>query len=162
MSKIQIEIFQKKYQEQVIELILAIQTQEFDMPIALKDQPDLLEISNFYQQGLGNFWVALDDDKVVGTIALIDIGDAKVALRKMFVHADYRGKEWGIAKILLDAAIAASKVKAVHSIYLGTTAFFLAAQRFYEKNGFYEMAKTALPESFPVMPLDTKFYRLDL
>jgi predicted N-acetyltransferase YhbS len=42
---------------------------------------------------------------------------------------------------------------------LGTTAKFLAAHRFYEKNGFREIAQTELPASFPVMTVDTKFYR---
>jgi hypothetical protein len=42
----------------------------------LDDQPDLLQISSFYQQNGGNFWVALADGEVVGTIALIDCGEA--------------------------------------------------------------------------------------
>jgi hypothetical protein len=46
----------------------------------------------------------------------------------------------------------------VRELYLGTTAKYLAAHRFYEKNGFREIARTALPESFPVMAVDTKFY----
>ena len=51
---------------------------------------------------------------------------------------------------------------AVREVYLGTTAKFLAAHRFYEKNGFVEIDHSELPESFPVMVVDTKFYRLEL
>ncbi len=38
---------------------------------------------HFDQTGKGNFWVALYDDKVVGTISFLDIGNHQVALRKM-------------------------------------------------------------------------------
>jgi hypothetical protein len=42
-------------QTQVIDLILHIQRQEFGLPIALEDQPDLLEIPTIYQRDNGNF-----------------------------------------------------------------------------------------------------------
>jgi GNAT superfamily N-acetyltransferase len=47
-------------------------------------------------------------------------------------------------------------------IFLGTTAKFLAAHRFYEKSGFRDVAMDQLPASFPVMKVDTKFYRYAL
>ncbi|MGC8035309.1 GNAT family N-acetyltransferase, partial [Salmonella enterica] len=83
-----------------------------------------------------NFWVAVDVGKVVGTISLLDIGNAQVALRKMFVAASHRGKEHGTAARLLEGAIAWARAQGVRQIFLGTTDKFLAAHRFYEKNGF--------------------------
>jgi len=65
----------------VVELILGIQHDEFGFEINVDDQPDLLEIAAFYHSGHGGFWVALDDERVVGTIALRDIGDYQAALR---------------------------------------------------------------------------------
>jgi N-acetylglutamate synthase-like GNAT family acetyltransferase len=47
-------------------------------------------------------------------------------------------------------------------IFLGTTDRFLAAQRFYEKKGFKELQKAALPKTFPIMAVDSKFYVLSL
>jgi hypothetical protein len=47
----------------------------------------------------------------------------------------------------------------MREIYLGTTAKFLAAHRFYEKNGFEELLQSELPARFPLMSVDTKFYR---
>ena len=41
---------------------------------------------------------------------------------------------------------------------VGTTSKFLAAQRFYAKNGFREIAKSDLPQSFPVMAVDDRFF----
>lgn len=102
--------------------------------------------------------MALDDDRVVGTIALIDIGNKQTALRKMFVHQDCRGKEKGVAQALLNELIIWCKNRNTQEIYLGTTSSFIAAQRFYEKHGFNEVAKATLPPAFPVMEVDSKFY----
>ncbi len=85
-DKIEISVYHPQYQAQVIELILKIQRDEFGLPITLDEQPDLLIIPTFYQQGNGNFWVALDKYKVIGTIAAIDIGNNQLVLRKMFVN----------------------------------------------------------------------------
>ncbi|AJY75374.1 GNAT family N-acetyltransferase [Paenibacillus beijingensis] len=147
------------YQAQVVDLILHIQQQEYDIPITKEDQPDLFNIERFYQTGSGNFWVAIHDDKVVGTISLLDIGHHKVALRKMFVAKEYRGPELKTAYRLLQHAIAWAKEKSVKEIYLGTTAQFLAAHRFYEKNGFASIERSELPDRFPVVHVDTVFYK---
>jgi len=50
----------------------------------------------------------------------------------------------------------------VRELFLGTTAQFVAAHRFYEKHGFREIARPDLPPTFPVMSVDTKFYMLAL
>jgi len=142
----------------VVELILAIQRNEFGFNIGAEDQPDLLDVANFYQTGAGNFWVALLDGDVVGTIALRDIGKNQGALRKMFVKATHRGKEHGIAARLLERLVLSATGAQVRDVYLGTTEKFVAAHRFYERNGFIQVAAEALPEAFPRMSLDTRFY----
>ena len=101
----------------------------------------------------------MDGDKVVGTAGLLDIGNLQSALRTMFVAASHRGAVHGVAQQLRDTLLAWCRVR---EVYLGTTAKFLAAHRFYEKNGFREIDRAALPERFPVMVVDTKFYALDL
>ena len=159
MNRFLISPYDIQYNQQCIDLILGIQIEEFGIPISLADQPDLKNVENFYQQGNGNFWIALNGDKVVGTIALIDIGDAQVALRKMFVAESFRGSDPGIAKALLDTVIAWCNQKQVHAIFLGTTSAYLAAHRFYEKHGFTLIDKTHLPKQFPLMSVDSKFYR---
>ncbi|RAM66855.1 GNAT family acetyltransferase [Herbaspirillum rubrisubalbicans] len=158
---IEILAFAPQHAQGVVDLILPIQQQEFDIPITLEGQPDLKDIAGFYQKGLGNFWVALDAGKVVGSISLLDIGNQQVALRKMFVAASHRGKEHGTAVRLLEGALAWAREQGVHQVFLGTTAKFLAAHRFYEKNGFRLIDKSDLPAAFPVMVVDTRFYALD-
>lgn len=158
-SFISIEQYQDNYKTQIINLILNIQITEFGIPISLKDQPDLEAIPQFYQQGNGQFWIALLNNKVVGTLGLIDIGNQQVACRKMFVNQKYRGKEIGIAKSLIETAIDWCKNRQVNEIYLGTTSSYHAAHRFYEKNRFREIQKSELPQNFPVMAVDSKFYQ---
>lgn len=143
----------------VIDLIVSIQRGEFSIPITAQDQPDLADIPGFYQKGCGNFWVAAQEGRAVGTISLLDIGNNQAALRKMFVHKDFRGRETGTAGKLLKTLLAWAGNEQVSDIYLGTTPKFLAAHRFYEKNGFAEIEKSDLPPAFPVMVVDTKFYR---
>ena len=147
------------YQQGVIDLILSIQQSEFGLPITLEAQPDLENIPAFYQKDNGNFWIAIAENKVIGSIALKDIGNYRGALRKMFVHKDYRGKEYGIGHTLLNYLLEWARQKKFKEILLGTTEKFIAAQRFYEKNGFTEIEKQLLPEEFPVMEVDVKFYK---
>jgi N-acetylglutamate synthase-like GNAT family acetyltransferase len=159
MTAVTISPFVPEYGEQIFNLILPIQREEFAINVTREGQPDLAQIPDFYQRGVGNFWVALHQNLVVGTIALKDIGNSQVALRKMFVRADFRGKnKGGIAQKLMDEIFSWAKATKIVDIYLGTTSAFLAAHRFYEKNGFVEIAKSVLPEKFPVMSVDTKFY----
>ena len=161
-ARIRLAPFEAQHAAAVSQLIVSIQREEFGFDIDLERQPDLSAIPAYYQQGAGNFWVALDQDQVVGTIALKDIGQHGVALRKMFVATEYRGSALGVASKLLHAALDWAKQHAVQSVFLGTTDKFRAAHRFYEKHGFALIDKTLLPASFPFMPVDTRFYQLNL
>lgn len=148
-----------KNQAQVVDLILQIQQQEYNISITKDDQPDLFTIEEYYQTGNGNFWVAIYDKDVVGTISLLDIGNNQLALRKMFVNKEYRGATYKTASLLLDAAMKWAKEFTIKAVFLGTTPQFVAAHRFYEKNGFIRIGLDDLPENFPVLQVDKKFYK---
>ncbi len=157
---ISIQTFEKPYEKGVIDLILPIQQLEFNVPITLNDQKDLLDIPNFYQKGKGNFWIALHENNVVGSTALIDIGNQDVCLRKMFVKAEYRGNTHKIAQNLLNIVIEWCKNQRVDAVFLGTRTALFAARKFYEKNGFVQVDKKDLPANFPLMAVDDTFYAL--
>ena len=161
-TEITIQPFADEYAKEVIELIVGIQRNEFSIPITISDQPDLMDIKGFYQNKCGNFWVATYENRVVGTIALLDIGGRMAALRKMFVDAKFRGNGIGTAKKLLKTLISWSEKQEIKKIYLGTTIKFLAAHKFYEKNGFIEIQKSDLPATFPIMKVDSKFYKFEM
>jgi len=156
---IEIIPFSEEHREGVVNVILPIQQSEFGIAITLEEQPDLLDIPHFYQRRKGNFWVALMESEVVGTISLLDIGNGQGALRKMFVKEPFRGQRHRVACRLLDVLRQWCLAKGVRQVYLGTTGEFLAGHRFYEKNGFTEIPKSALPSAFPVMSVDTRFYK---
>jgi len=145
--------------DEIVDLITAIQVAEFGVATSAEHQPDLRDISGFYQQGAGNFWLAYVGDDLAGTIAIKDVGANVCALRKMFVKQKYRGKERGIAAKLMQTSLDFARGNGVREVYLGTVDVYHAAHRFYEKSGFVEVARHQVPDSVPLMGVDVKFYR---
>jgi ribosomal protein S18 acetylase RimI-like enzyme len=144
----------------VAELVVGIQRGEFGVPITLADQPDLADVPAHYRRGRGEFWVARAGERVVGTIGLLDRGEA--VLRKMFVDAAYRGPAHRVGQRLLDALLAHARAQRIPRILLGTRPEMHAAHRFYERNGFARIDEAALPDGFPRMATDSVFYELGL
>ena len=158
----QIVEFRADHQEAVEELVLPIQQNEFNVRITRDEQEDLVNVAAVFQKGKGNFWVAVADGLVVGSIGIVDIGNDQVALKKMFVRRDFRGKEGGVAAALLSGAKHWCRERGVKQILLGTVAQMTAAHKFYEKNGFQEITAEKLPASFPIVHVDSKFYSCNL
>lgn len=151
--------YDKKYEQEVIDLILNIQQNEFNVPITIEEQPDLRDVAHVYQTNKGNFWIALDEktEAVVGTIALIDGQKGLGAIRKMFVRADTRGS--GIAQKLLDELLEWAQKHEFSELMLGTIERLVAARKFYVRNDFSLIDAQDLPPHFPRMAVDTLFYR---
>lgn len=108
----------------VRDLIVPIQREEFGIEITYDDQPDLQDVAGFYRRGIGEFWVALQGDAVIGSIALVDIGKRQAALRKMFVRADHRGRRYGVAQRLLETFMEHASRHRAAEVFLGTTSAF--------------------------------------
>ncbi len=156
---IEIKEYQPKFQKGITDLITYIQQIEFGVPVKLEDQPDLLDIANFYQKQNGNFWCAVtEEDEVVGTIALIDVDESFGTIRKMFVKAEYKGKDKGIAALLFQNLEKEAIQNQMTALYLGTFNKLKASHRFYEKNGFEPISADFLPKQFPRMRVDDTFY----
>lgn len=161
--EISIKSFTPHMAEAVGHLIIVIQRDEFGLPLSLEDQPDLADIPGVYQKDKGNFWVALTGaDKVVGTVALADIGGGRGVLMKMFVAGVYRGARLGIGQSLLDTLLGHALDAGFSDICLGTTSAMPRAHAFYEKNGFRQIDKGDLPDGFSPMRVDTRFYQLEM
>lgn len=144
--------FDKQFQEEICILMDQIQD-EFEIPFRNPNGKQISDIAD--RENL--FWVALDENRVVGTIGLSRIDSHSAFLRHLFVAKESRGKG-GVSQALLNTAL--EKVLALNyeSIYLGTMDQFRAAQKFYEKNGFIRIPKETLPAEMPVSPVDTVFY----
>jgi N-acetylglutamate synthase-like GNAT family acetyltransferase len=152
-----IEHYHPNHHGNVVELITAIQQNEFNVSITYEDQPDLANIETFYDA----FLVALYNHDVVGTVAVKRICDFAV-IRKMFVKDTFRGKIFGIALALLQAIEHEIRLQQIKKIYISTPEFCKAAHRFYEKNGYEETSKDMFPSAFPIMTVDKKFYIKEL
>jgi N-acetylglutamate synthase-like GNAT family acetyltransferase len=160
MPDVQIIPYEDRHLAGIRDLIVPIQRNEFGFSITYEDQKDLHDIPGFYQRGGGEFWVALAGPEVVGSIGLVDIGNAQGALRKMFVKEPYRGAPHRVAGRLLGRLREHAAQHGIGEIFLGTTEKFRAAHRFYEKFGFTLIGERELPDRFPRMNVDTRFYRL--
>lgn len=158
-----ITTYRDEFKQQIGLFISSIQ-QDYGIPITLEEQPDLQDIPKFYQNGTGNFWIALDGKKLIGTIALIDRGNHSAILRKMFVHSDYRGAAKGVSGMLLDTLLQWAKSRQIKDIFLGTTDRWPAAPRFYEKNGFHLIDDDAMPPHISAvrMKVDNRHYHKEL
>lgn len=161
MSEIRIIPFEKQYTDQVVDLILPIQQTEFGIEISLTDQPDLLKIKEEYIDRGGNFWLALDGERVIGTIALVKLENHNGAIKKMFAAKEFRGEKQ-VGKKLLDTLVDYCKAQGYQCLYLGTVDVLKAAQRFYQKNGFEHWPKSQMPQDYHLMDVDTVFFRRDL
>jgi len=159
---LEIKTINNTYSKAAIDLILNIQQKEFNVPITIEDQPDLMQIEEFYLASGGNFWGAFINDKLVGTIALVKFDENAAAIRKMFVKKKFRGKEYTIAQKLLEILITYCHENGIEEVYLGTVSILKAALRFYERNHFKIIEKEHLPAKFPLMSADNVFCFLDL
>jgi len=134
-EKIIITEYKDSYKDQVINLVGACLLDqevvvESDLPI---DDDDLQKIPEVYS-GKSRFWIALDEDRVVGTVGILDRGENPAKLRRMFVQKEYRGT--GLGQKLLDTALAFAKEAGHAKITLNTHVNMKRAHHFYEKNKF--------------------------
>jgi N-acetylglutamate synthase-like GNAT family acetyltransferase len=162
MPNVNIIPLQDSHSTAIVDLILSIQQIEFGLSLTINDQPDLLNIENFYKLTGGEFWGAFYEGKLIGTIGLIKIANKVGVIRKMFVAKAFRGGELGVAQLLLNTLISYCKENNITSLYLGTQEVLQAAARFYIKNNFDRIDKGQLPVGFPLMPVDNAFYTLQI
>jgi len=161
-KEIIIQPLDNRYCARIIDVILPIQQIEFNIPVTLEGQSDLLDIETYYIGTGGNFWGAFSQGKLVGTIALIATGHQAGAIRKMFVKKEFRGKDLNIAQQLFTTLVEYCNSHQITDLYLGTVEVLKAAHRFYERNGFFRIDKADLPVYFPAMKTDNMFYHLHL
>lgn len=79
----EIKTYFGEYDDEIISLILDIQNKESKINLSLQEQPDLLDIRYSYQDKGGQFWIALSQGKVIGTIGLKMKADHCAILKKI-------------------------------------------------------------------------------
>ncbi|MGZ8559726.1 MAG: GNAT family N-acetyltransferase [Chitinophagaceae bacterium] len=83
----------------------------------------------------GYIWLAMVEDKVVGSAALMKEHEDEYELAKMAVTAEYRGK--GISKLLIEACLTKAKETGAKKLSLFSNHQLQTALKLYEKYGFY-------------------------
>ncbi|MFH1308201.1 MAG: GNAT family N-acetyltransferase [archaeon] len=132
----------RKYQptdkEQVKLIIKEVLTEFFEKTF-IKEWENFEEYSAFY--------IAEDNGKIIGTIAMKNQGNNIGRLKRMYVDKEYRKK--GIAQKLYDQLENSAKNQGIRKISLTTHKTMMGpANNFYKKNG-YKQLKEVSYELFP-------------
>lgn len=127
-----VERYTGGFDNEIAAHILAIQNDEAGLDLTIEDQPDLRNVLEAYSDGA--FWVAVNHNKVVGTIGLMIIGDRGI-LKKFFVAKDYRGRG-GPAFALMTQLLALARELRLKELVLDTPSIAIRSHAFYERAGF--------------------------
>ncbi len=100
------------------------------------DKKDLLNPDKIVHNG-GQVFFALEDQKVIGTVAMIKSSDDRFELAKMTVKGDFRGK--GIANKLMDECLKFAEQNNAKEIFLISNDSLKIARNLYDKYGFKEV-----------------------
>jgi GNAT superfamily N-acetyltransferase len=113
-------------------------------------------LSDFVLSGSGRLWVAEDEGRMLGSIALVDAGSRTGQLRWFLVVPEARGT--GVGRRLLEEALAYARQRGMAHVYLWSFATLTDALRLYERAGF---RTTETKKSF-VWGADRTEVRMDL
>ena len=106
-------------------------TEEADLVVLNDPQGTILDKGGF-------IWLAMAENKVIGSSALIKEHEGEYELAKMAVTAEYRGK--GISKMLIETCLAKAKEIGAKKLLLFSNHQLQTALKLYEKYGFYHVA----------------------
>lgn len=104
-------------------------------PTAPPESRHALDLESLQKPGV-RLWVALDNDEIVGTVALAAVEAGHEELKSMRTDPLMRGQ--GIATKLLEHALSDASERSVARVSLetGTMEFFAAARALYARAGF--------------------------
>ena len=126
--------FNKKYSKQFFLLNKAWIEESWNLEDS--DKKDLLNPERIVENG-GQIFFALDNQSVIGTVAMIKSSDDMFELAKMTVKEGFRGK--GIANMLMDECIKFAKQNSSREIFLISNDSLTIARNLYDKYGFKEV-----------------------
>lgn len=156
----EITTYKETYKNEIIDLILRIQNDESGIDLSLEEQPDLNDIAAAYQKEEGEFWVALDGGRVIGTIGIMNKGNRYGILKKFFVDAEYRGQKVGLN--LYRELLNFAREHGIQHVILDTPSVAKESHTFYARAGFRQIAKEDLPIPYEFPDRDSLLFLLDI
>jgi putative acetyltransferase len=133
MSEYTIIEYSEEYQEVVKEFVIAAH-EEFGFPYNQDLDADLENPSIFYKDRGGVLYLLLDGTRLIGTVAVKNLGDGAAELKRMYLNKMYRGQ--GLGQRLLDHALVFCRERSFKRVVLDTNIQQVDAQKFYGRNGF--------------------------
>jgi N-acetylglutamate synthase-like GNAT family acetyltransferase len=131
--------FIEKYKDDVVQLVLDIY--ENELGFVGYERPDIYNICETYQEdAYNNFWLALNNGELVGTIGLLGKTKELAYLKRMVIKKEFRKK--GLGKKLLQTALTFAKKQGFKIIYAGTVLENPNAIQFYKHYGFIQCNDT--------------------
>lgn len=125
--------YNKKYEDQLIKLWVDVCVEEFGFE-EWRDGMSKVE-EELYEK----IWIAVIDNKVVGSIAYIDKGDNIAEIKRVYVYAEHRGT--GISQQFMEMLIEELEEKGYEKVILETWSKFNRGINFYIKNKFQLVEK---------------------
>jgi putative acetyltransferase len=100
------------------------------------EMPELRQVSSYYTERGGAFWVASDSTRIVGCAGYTPATGPEVGveLKKLYVHR--RARETGLGGIFVERVERAATEMGARFIELWSDTRFVTAHRFYEKRGY--------------------------
>ena len=132
----EIKIFDEKYRDDMIFMILEAKNALGRMP---RLNEDLLDVVGNYIKTGNMFWIAVDDnDRVIGSIGTKIVSQNEMWLKRLYVKSAM--KRQGIGKKLYKKAEEFAILKGIDTIYTRFSSDYIEAQKFYPSLGFIETA----------------------
>lgn len=154
--------FEEGYTQDVIDLVLHFQNDGTRPTVTVADQPDLLNIADAYIRAGGNFWLALEDGRLVGSIGIMPCGRDIAVLKKFFVYESHQGEPVHLGRQLYAVFLRFAKERGFRTILLDTPRNTVRAHKFYEKAGFRRVEESEPPVAFSHPYRDCDFFLLQL
>ncbi len=95
---------------------------------------EVLRLPSSYVDRGGAFWIAEDEQGLLGSCGIFPLEPAIFELRKMYVHPRARGR--GVGRALLVRAVAQARARGAAMLVLDTLHTMEDAIRLYERHGF--------------------------
>lgn len=126
----------------IIKNLIASVLQEYQLEFDVNQaDQDLIDLDKSYGTNNGFFGVITDsNNRIIGTLALYNLGNKIAEIKKMYLHKDYRGL--GIGKQSMIYLIELAKKKRYDRLEIETASVLASAIKLYEKFGFkYDRSK---------------------
>ena len=124
------------------QLITEIMNGEFRDDTAAYPTDDIQDIDRTYGNLGEAFFVAVDGEKIIGSVAIKKEDERVALLRRLFVASDYRNRQIGLK--LIDRALQFCQEVGYDEVIFKTTSRMERAANVCKKRGFIQRAKLSL------------------